>query len=151
MLDIALQFDATSRRCDVLFNGRDFALDRTAATPVLIALGSDRRARSDDELPQPDGDALAPLTLSGRRGWWGDALDVNGRRIGSRLWLLVRKKDTEATRKLAETILAEALKRIEIDLALPVEITVQRVRPGLLGYRVRVGTTTVSLQQGLAA
>lgn len=77
---------------------------------VVIALGSDRLALPDDDLPNP-GD-------TDRRGWWGD-LDAqeiwDGWPVGSRLWLLGRTGITDqAARKgstlaRAETYVREAL------------------------------------------
>lgn len=68
---------------------RDPSLDLVDC--AVIALGTDRLARSDDVLPVA-GD-------TDRRGWWGD-LDASGIRdgwpIGSRLWLLARAKITGA-------------------------------------------------------
>jgi phage gp46-like protein len=67
----------------------DGTLDDTQAlaTAVIVALGTDGLAATDDVLPDP-GD-------TDRRGWWGDyqAEDVWGAwPIGSRLWLLQRDK-----------------------------------------------------------
>ena len=39
-----------------------------------------------------------PSAANPRRGWVGDALDGQGRRLGSLLWLLSREKQTEQTR-----------------------------------------------------
>lgn len=68
-------------------------------TAVIIALGTDARARADDVLPDPDsGD---------RRGWWADtgAAEVwDGWPIGSRLWLLSRAKITGASAKEGATV-----------------------------------------------
>jgi phage gp46-like protein len=69
----------------------DGTLDDTdaLATAVIVALGTDRLASIDDELPDPDS--------TDRRGWWGD-LDADeiwgGWEIGSRLWLMQRAKIT---------------------------------------------------------
>jgi phage gp46-like protein len=69
----------------------DGTLDDTdaLATAVIVALGTDRLAGADDELPDPDS--------TDRRGWWGD-LDAQeiwgGWEIGSRLWLMQRAKIT---------------------------------------------------------
>ena len=57
------------------------------ATAVIVALGTDRLASSDDILPDPDS--------TDRAGWWGDmdAEDLfNGWPIGTKLWLLKRAK-----------------------------------------------------------
>jgi phage gp46-like protein len=69
----------------------DGTLDATdaLATAVIVALGTDRLASIDDELPDPDS--------TDRRGWWGDldAADIwGGWEIGSRLWLMQRAKIT---------------------------------------------------------
>ncbi len=75
-------------------------------TAVLISLLTDRRAEPDDRLPTDDG--RTSIIGADRRGWAGDALDTDYR-IGSRLWLLVREKQTEETRRRAESYCREAL------------------------------------------
>ena len=72
---IALSYDQRRRRCDLAFSGRDFVLDTTPLTPVLISLGCDRRAHTDDVLPDAVTNNYAPQRLNARRGWCGDALD----------------------------------------------------------------------------
>jgi phage gp46-like protein len=67
----------------------DGTLDDTQAlaTAVIVALGTDRLAATNDILPDPDS--------TDRRGWWGDLEAENiwdGWPIGSRLWLLTRDK-----------------------------------------------------------
>lgn len=66
---------------------------------AVIALGTDRLARTDDVLPTP-GD-------TDRRGWWGD-LDAAGIRdgwpIGSRLWLLSRVTITGSEARQGSTV-----------------------------------------------
>lgn len=69
------------------------------ADSVRVALGSDRRALADDELPDP--------TDSDRRGFWGDtdAKQVwGGWPVGSRFWLLSRAKITGASARQGATI-----------------------------------------------
>lgn len=80
----------------------DLATDRGLTTAVLISLFTDRRAE-DDDVP-PSGDPMD------RRGWWGDQFAaVEGDRIGSRLWLLDRSKNTNEARIRAEEYVREAL------------------------------------------
>lgn len=85
------------------------SFDRTLASPLLLAIGSDRRAATDDVLPPlmtaPDG----VVPFGARRGWVGDVLLGDGQRQGSRLWLLERAKRTEETRLAAEDYAAEAV------------------------------------------
>ena len=90
----------------------DGTLDDTQAlaTAVIVALGTDRLANTDDVLPDPDS--------TDRAGWWGD-LDAeelfNGWPIGTRLWLLKRTKivgpeDSEgATVSRVEQYIIEAI------------------------------------------
>jgi phage gp46-like protein len=137
----ALSFDPARRRCDLAFNGQDFVLDTTPMTPVLISLGCDRRAHPDDTLPNAVTNDYAPSRLNARRGWPGDALDALGRLIGSRGWLVLRLKQNEATRKLKESTVTEALAW----MPLPVSVTVRWVRRGVLGTVIKVGTTTLRL------
>lgn len=69
----------------------DGTLDDTQAlaTAIIVALGTDGLASTDDELPDPDS--------TDRCGWWGD-LDAeviwDGWPIGCKLWLLKRAKIT---------------------------------------------------------
>jgi phage gp46-like protein len=76
---------------------RDPTLDLTDC--VVVALGTDRLARSDDTLPV--------IGDTNRRGWWGD-LDAaairDGWPIGSRLWLLQRSKITGAEARQGSTV-----------------------------------------------
>lgn len=75
---------------------------------IIVSLLTDRRANIDDSIP--DAPASNQSIPPDRRGWAGDALaDVLGDRVGSRLWLLSRKKQTEETRRLAIEYCEEAL------------------------------------------
>lgn len=89
------------------------SFDRTLTSPLLIALGSDRRAAPDDTVPSLltalDGTAVP---LGARRGWVGDVLLADGQRLGSRLWLLERAKRDESTRLAAEDYVTEAVTAI---------------------------------------
>jgi phage gp46-like protein len=79
----------------------DGTLDETEAlaTAVIVALGTDRLASIDDELPD--------LDSTDRRGWWGD-LDAQeiwgGWEIGSRLWLMHRAKITGSNAAVGSTL-----------------------------------------------
>ena len=148
-LDLALHYDPARGCCDLVFTGQDLALDRTPITPMLVSLGSDRRARADDDIPHPDTDRLNPASLLNRRGWAGDALDGQARRIGSRLWLLVRRKQTEAVRQLAESIVAEALGWLETERTQAVAITVRWIAAGRLGILAQVGATQLQISRAL--
>lgn len=113
-LDLAFVFDADTRRADLVLGADgDLVLDETPLTPMLIAFGTDRRARADDELPTGTTELNAPSSFIERRGWAGDALDAQARPIGCRLWLLDRAKETELTRLMALEWLKEAYAWVE--------------------------------------
>ncbi|MDO5531430.1 phage GP46 family protein [Sutterella sp.] len=88
---------------ELLLNGEvadlsDFE-DNELAQAVLISLFSWRKSADDDGVAAP-----------GRMGWWGDSYaQVEGDRIGSRLWLLQREKLTESALRKAEAYAEEAL------------------------------------------
>jgi len=99
---------------DLVMAGGDLVLDDGLNTAILVSLCSDRRAEPHDELPAPG---------ESRRGWWGDGLSDDNDRIGSRLWLLVRRKQTPETRQLFEDFTREALAWLITDgLAEKVEV-----------------------------
>lgn len=77
------------------------SLDATGdlETAIILSLFTDGRANADDRLPDQGGD---------RRGWWGDTGADEGP-VGSRLWLLARKKTTRETRLRVEAYAREAL------------------------------------------
>lgn len=102
------------------------------ATAAVVALGTDRRANADDQLPNIGDDD--------RRGWWGD-LDGDtiwgtADPIGCRLWLLSRAKITDQNAKRGATVtrvqqyVEEALKYL-IDIGAASKLTVTAARTGI--------------------
>lgn len=101
MTDLRLDYDADLQGADLVIANGLLQLDAGLRTAVLISLFSDARANESDELPANDGD---------RRGWWGDSFsEIDGDRIGSRLWLLSRSKQTDGTLELARGYSRDAL------------------------------------------
>lgn len=126
----AYNFDPTTGigpQCDWSLSGPDLASDQGLLSAVLISLFTDRLAAVDDELPDQSGD---------RRGWWGDlpldqantagAQDL----IGSRLWLLVRQKQTVQVLQKAIGYAREALQWL-IDDGVAAEVDVSGAWGGL--------------------
>jgi phage gp46-like protein len=80
-------------------------LDETQelATSLLIAIGTDRLAEPEDDLP----DLVGLDGVTDRRGWWGDVdadLLHHGWPIGSRLWELMRAKITPIEARIGSTL-----------------------------------------------
>lgn len=144
-IDIALGYDPVRRRCDVVFNGTDFATDSTPASAMLFSVLADRRARPDDVLPTPVPDWSNPSSFTARRGYPGDALDPNGQLTGSRIWLFVRGKQNEATRVGVQDAIAEAVQWLNTGRSLALQLTVRWVRKGILGYVLKAGRTTIQI------
>lgn len=82
---------------------------------VLISLFSWRRAERDDEAAQP-------------YGWWGDSYPTKENdRIGSRLWLLTRRKLTNKTPQQAREFIQQALSwMIDDGVAARLNVTCER-------------------------
>lgn len=154
-IDLALTYDPALRHCDLaLGTDGDLALDDTPATPMLVSLGSDRRARPDDPVDDAQigqarlarsGDQAEPLTL--RRGWAGDALDAEGRMIGSRLWLLERAKGGELTRRFAEEWAKEALAWALAETGRAATVSAQWLQAGLLALKASVDGRSVTVNR----
>lgn len=155
VVDLMLRSGAEAGRFDLVIAGGDLALDATPVTAMLVSLGSDRRARADDALPQaPDAvpiDPQAPPVINPRRGWPGDALDMRGRRLGSRLWLLERAKAGAETRRRGAIYAAEALAWLEAERGHALALDVDWARPGVLAIVARAGTAELRVQRSLGA
>ncbi|SDH88323.1 phage GP46 family protein [Roseospirillum parvum] len=142
-MDLALAYDSTLVACDLALDGDlDVATDAGLETAVLVSLFTDRRTNADDRLPD---DPSPAGSVSDRRGWWGDALPPGdeagatrpGWRLGSRLWLLSREKQSGETARRAREYAEEALAwLIEDGVAAAVTVTAEWVAPGVLGLGV---------------
>lgn len=149
-IDLALIYDGDRRSADLALGpDGDLLLDETPATAMLVSIGSDRRARPDDELPAGIGDLNAPVSFVERRGWCGDAVDAEGRLIGSRLWLADRNKETELTRRLYEEWAREALAWVQAETGRAAEIAAEWVRPHVLALRAVVDGRSVTINRRL--
>lgn len=118
-------------RFDVGFRLGDFDQRDELATAIIMALFCDRRASDDDPLP---------VAGESKRGWWGDDyFQVPNYKLGSRLWLLFREKQTDATLARAREYVNEAIAfLIEDGIADKVVPTVEWLRMGVLGIGLEV-------------
>jgi phage gp46-like protein len=131
-MDIALFWNGTEHSADIAVAAGDLVMDSDLQTAVLISLFTDRRAEDDDILPDE---------FSSRRGWWGDALDVNGvqRRIASRLWLLGREKQlTEVVARAKEYAEESLAWLVEDGVATAVTVDARVAAKGVLSLAVRI-------------
>lgn len=114
--------------------GPGLAMDDGLQSAVAISLFTDRRADINDLPPSTPG--------TERRGWWGDSFaDVPGDRIGSRLWLLAREKQTKATLLKARDFALEALQWLVDDgvaRAVNVDTEWSADRPGVMLFKVEI-------------
>lgn len=117
-------------QCDWTIVAPGLGEDEGLETAVIISLFTDRRANPDDELPSGDD----------RRGWWGDGLaEVEGDRIGSRLWLLSREKQLQSVVARAREYASEALQwLIDDGVAEAVNVEAEIVRMGVLGLGIEI-------------
>lgn len=96
---LGLEFDLVALSGDIKVAASGADLDDRLQEAVLISLFTWRQADPSDPLDDDD-----------RKGWWGDSFPaVPGDRIGSRLWLLARRKITPATLADAKLYTEEAL------------------------------------------
>ena len=128
-MDIGLTWGEWAADFEVSAN--DLESDDGLRTAVLLSLFTDRRAEDGDVLPDSETD---------RRGWWGDNHPVvAGDKIGSRLWLLARSKQTPDVLARAEEYAREALQwLIEDKVASRVDVESGIVRNGVLGLAVTI-------------
>ncbi len=106
MKDIQLAWDLDLGEGDLVTtqNAGDLGTDEALTTAVLISIFTDKRARDDDPLPDPDS--------TDKRGWWGDLLepDPSDDEIGSRVWIFAeRAKATEQVLSDVKNALEECL------------------------------------------
>ena len=128
-MDILLDFDGRLLTGDARQVGADLEQEDGLKTAVILSLFTDRRAEAADGLPTGEED---------RRGWWGDLVAAaDNDRLGSRLWLLLREKQTPEVLMRAEEYAREALNwLLEDGVAKGIEISAEWVSRGLLGLRV---------------
>lgn len=164
-MDLALLWDNATMRADLGLALPDLETDDGLDTAVVISLFTDREANEDDTLPDDaiglDG-TLVRRGSGDRRGWWGDwfapsvldDLRASGQlatqappgtlsppldRIGSRLWLLSREKQTQEVLARARTYIEEALQWLLDDgVATSLDVQCSYDLPGRLAFAVSI-------------
>lgn len=127
MADLSTVFMGFDAGADYALGALGLAEDDGLETAVVLSLFTDRRAEEDDALPGGGDD---------RRGFWGD---VPGDRIGSRLWLLHREKQTPAVLGRAQQYAREALTwLIDDGIASAVDVVASIPRGGILALEIGI-------------
>jgi phage gp46-like protein len=121
LADVALFWDQNRGSADIGIESNDIAQDAGLETAVLLTLHLDAYADSSDELPAQTTD---------RRGWWGDLFaDVDGDRIGCKLWLLQFLKDVPTILALAPKIIRDGFQwMIDDQVAESVDVEVSTLK-----------------------
>lgn len=137
---IRLEYDHTTQHADLDQSDGRITEDDGLETSVLISLFSDRRADPGDGADEGD-----------LRGWWADAYqDVEGDRIGSKLWLLLRGKLTQDTLRKTIRYVEEALAwMVEDGVASSVKATADWLQDGT--HKIGVLLTTEIQKPGEVA
>lgn len=127
-MDLALKYK--DGIFDLNMKDQDLERDDGLRTALVISLFTDARI-SDEELPSGE---------TSKRGWWGDLFpDVERDRIGSRLWLLERAKQTNETLAQAKQYALESLQwLIEDEIATAVEVKTSYPERGVLEIIVSI-------------
>ena len=130
MTDLAITFDADINVLNFAasVSGGDLANDDGLKAAVLYSLFTDKRAESDDEIPDATDD---------RRGYWGDS--VLDESEGSHLWLLTREKQTRETLNRAEAYAREALQwLIDDGHANQIDVVGEWLRLSVLALKITI-------------
>ena len=98
---IQMTYDNVAQEGDLVRINKQFVDDLDLETAVLISIFTERRVEPGDEYSEINGY---------KGGWWGDAFEeVEGDKIGSRMWLLRREKATLSNVNLARIYIEESL------------------------------------------
>lgn len=135
MSDLGLFWNAASGAADMAVRENDIATDDGLEPAVYLSLFLDRRADDGDALPEGE---------TNRRGWWADALPVlEGDKVGSKLWLLARAKETPDVLQRAEQYAQEALAwLVEDKVASAVEASAEFAADGVMLLTVAIRRPT---------
>lgn len=128
MSDILFYF-VDGLAADVTLDGPDLKGGDDLLTAVTISIFTDRRAEPDDVTEGEN-----------RGGWWGDTFpEVEGDKIGSRLWLLAREKQTDQTLTRAREYVLESLQwMLDDGVASSVEVETEWIREQVMGCGVAI-------------
>lgn len=120
MTDVKLLWDNMESIGDISITDSDLTHEEGLETAVFISLFTDRRAENDDAIDD----------VNDKRGWWGDTLETDGDKIGSKLWQLYRQKITTDTIEKIQEYIEDSLQWM-LDDGVVADVTVIVERNGL--------------------
>lgn len=124
MTDTRTVWDIALARGDWQLLGSQLLTGHDLETMAYICLFTDRTAKPDDVIPDGTDDP---------RGVWHNP------ELGSRIWLLLRSKQTQQTLSKARDFIIEALQPFKLSgLAARVDVFTEWSRPGFLGSLVNI-------------
>lgn len=118
-------------------SGPSLAEDDGLQTAVVLSLFTDRVAAAGETAP------------TSWRGWWGDAYpEVEGDKIGSRLWELAREKHLPSVLGRAELYAREALQWLVDDgIASDIDVSAELQGTEVLGLSISIKRSTKPVVQ----
>ncbi|MEO1354501.1 MAG: phage GP46 family protein [Pseudomonadota bacterium] len=126
MTDTTTTWDTANSRGDWSITGALLTAGNDIETALLISLFTDRQAEPEDVIPDGTNDP---------RGWWGGEFSTV--KLGSRLWLLNRSKQTQETLQRAYDYIVEALQwMIDDGVVAKFDVYVEWTAAGQLGAQV---------------
>lgn len=126
MSALLLAFDPAEQSADLVFDDDGFLrTGRDLQTAIAISLFT----RASDDLHDSE--------ETRQSGWWADALQEDGVKIGSKLWTLARRKLTPETLSLAKGYAVDALRWLLKDgVASAIDAEVERQGIKLIAMRI---------------
>ena len=126
-MDVKLTQAPQTGLIDISIVKDDFEIEKGLETMVLISLFSD--AREDARTNDP-------------RGWWGASVqneDQLGAQFGSKLWLMLREKQTDENQvRIREWCLESLLWMIDLEIADTVDAEVSYPRESLVQIGIQI-------------
>lgn len=134
MSDVAIVI--TNNCFQLSLNNGDLETEQGLETAVIISLFSDRRVTSEE----------LPPGISSKRGWWGDLFpEREGDQIGSKVWVLSRAKNTNATVAALENLATESLQwMIEDGVASAISVSAELSEDSIYESKLTVEITRPS-------
>ncbi len=118
-MDIKVLWNNDISEGDIGFQDNDLILEYGLESAVMLSLFIDQRAEDDDLLDDPED----------KRGWWGDKLETDGDKIGSKLWLMERASTTQRNIAKIKEYIYDCLEWLITDgICSDIKVEVERIK-----------------------